>query len=43
MDAEMQLIKPKNKDQQLDWETWTPSTQVGEVMDDPINPVLYST
>lgn len=42
MDAEMRLSKPKNKDQQLDWETWTPSTQIGEVMDDPVNPVLYS-
>jgi ectoine hydroxylase-related dioxygenase (phytanoyl-CoA dioxygenase family) len=41
MDAEMRLIKPKNKDQQLDWETWTPSTQIGEVMADPLNPVLY--
>ena len=41
MDADMRLATPKNKNQQLDWETWTPSTQVGEVMDDPLNPVLY--
>jgi ectoine hydroxylase-related dioxygenase (phytanoyl-CoA dioxygenase family) len=41
MDAEMRLAKPKNKNQQLDWEVWTPSTQIGEVMDDPLNPVLY--
>jgi ectoine hydroxylase-related dioxygenase (phytanoyl-CoA dioxygenase family) len=41
MDIDMRLAKPTNKNQQLDWETWTPSTQVGEVMDDPINPVLY--
>jgi ectoine hydroxylase-related dioxygenase (phytanoyl-CoA dioxygenase family) len=41
MDSEMRLAKPKNKNQQLDWETWTPSTQIGEVMDDPLNPVLY--
>jgi ectoine hydroxylase-related dioxygenase (phytanoyl-CoA dioxygenase family) len=42
MDADMRLAKPTNKNQQLDWETWTPSTQIGEVMDDPLNPVLYS-
>jgi ectoine hydroxylase-related dioxygenase (phytanoyl-CoA dioxygenase family) len=43
MDADMRLAKPKNKNQQNDWEVWTPSTQIGEVMDDPLNPVLYST
>jgi ectoine hydroxylase-related dioxygenase (phytanoyl-CoA dioxygenase family) len=43
MDADMRLTKPTNKNQQLDWETWTPSTQIGEVMDDPLNPVLYES
>jgi ectoine hydroxylase-related dioxygenase (phytanoyl-CoA dioxygenase family) len=42
MDSEMRLAQPKNKNQQLDWEVWTPSTQIGEVMDDPLNPVLWS-
>ncbi len=42
MDADMRLAPPKNKNQQLDWEVWTPSTQIGEVMDDPLNPVLYA-
>ena len=37
------LANPKNKNQQLDWEIWTPSTQIGEVMDDPLNPVLYES
>jgi ectoine hydroxylase-related dioxygenase (phytanoyl-CoA dioxygenase family) len=41
MDSEMRLAEPKNKNQQLDWEVWTPSTQIGDVMDDPLNPVLY--
>jgi ectoine hydroxylase-related dioxygenase (phytanoyl-CoA dioxygenase family) len=41
MDVDMRLAKPTNKNQQLDWEVWTPSTQIGEVMDDPLNPVLY--
>lgn len=42
MDADMRLATPKNKNQKLDWEVWTPSTQIGEVMDDPLNPVLYA-
>jgi ectoine hydroxylase-related dioxygenase (phytanoyl-CoA dioxygenase family) len=41
MDIDMRLARPVNKNQQLDWETWTPSTKVGEVMDDPINPILF--
>jgi ectoine hydroxylase-related dioxygenase (phytanoyl-CoA dioxygenase family) len=41
MDSDMRLVNPKNKNQQRDWEKWTPSTQVGEIMDDPLNPVLY--
>jgi ectoine hydroxylase-related dioxygenase (phytanoyl-CoA dioxygenase family) len=41
MDADMRLAKPKNQNQQVDWKTWTPSTEIGEVMDDPINPILY--
>lgn len=43
MDADMRLAKPKNKNQQLDWEVWTPSTQIGEVMNDPLNPVLWQS
>ena len=42
MDADMRLAKPKNANQQLDWDTWTPSTQIGEIMDDPLNPILYT-
>jgi hypothetical protein len=43
MDSAMRLAMPKNKNQQVDWEAWTPSTQVGEVMDDPLNPVLWES
>jgi len=43
MDSEMRLAKPKNKNQQNDWDAWTPSTQIGAVMDDPLNPVLYES
>ena len=41
MDVDMQLAAPKNANQQNDWDAWTPSTQIGEVMDDPLNPILY--
>jgi ectoine hydroxylase-related dioxygenase (phytanoyl-CoA dioxygenase family) len=41
MDIDMRLAAPTNKNQQLDWETWTPSTKVGEIMADPLNPILY--
>jgi ectoine hydroxylase-related dioxygenase (phytanoyl-CoA dioxygenase family) len=41
MDIDMRLDQPTNKNQQLDWETWTPTTKVGEIMDDQLNPVLY--
>jgi len=43
MDEDMRLAQPNNASRQRDWETWTPSTRIGEVMDDPRNPVLYST
>jgi ectoine hydroxylase-related dioxygenase (phytanoyl-CoA dioxygenase family) len=41
MDVDMQLAAPKNPNQQKDWDAWTPSTQIGEMMDDPLNPILY--
>lgn len=41
MDIDMCLCEPKNPNQKLDHEKWTPSTLVGEVMDDPLNPVLF--
>lgn len=42
MDSQMRLAEPANANQQKDWEVWTPSTKVGEVMHDALNPVLYS-
>jgi len=41
MDVDMRLAAPKNKNQQNDWDAWTPSTQIGEIMNDPLNPILY--
>ena len=41
MDLEMRLAEPKSDAQRLDHQTWTPSTEIGQVMADPRNPVLY--
>ena len=43
MDEAMRLAEPRNSWQEADHRAWTPSTGVGEVMDDPLNPVLYSS
>jgi ectoine hydroxylase-related dioxygenase (phytanoyl-CoA dioxygenase family) len=42
MDSEMRLAAPANKNQKTDWEELSPSTQIGEIMADRLNPVLYS-
>jgi len=41
MDREMRLKQPENKNQITDWNTWCPGAVVGEVINSPINPVLY--
>ncbi|MEX0885147.1 MAG: phytanoyl-CoA dioxygenase family protein [Phycisphaeraceae bacterium] len=41
MERDMRLAEPRNENQRRDWAGWTPSTQVGEVMDDALNPVLW--
>lgn len=42
MDAAMRLKTPENDNQQADWETWCPGATVGEIIDTPLNPALYS-
>jgi ectoine hydroxylase-related dioxygenase (phytanoyl-CoA dioxygenase family) len=42
MDKDMRLKQPTNANQQADWDTWCPNSVVGEVIDSPINPVLYA-
>lgn len=42
MDCNMRLSEPSNPNQAIDHEKWTPSTAVGEVMNDPLNPVLFA-
>ncbi len=41
MDKDMRLKQPENDGQQNDWDTWCPGAKVGEVINSPINPVLY--
>ena len=41
MDKDMKLKKPSNPGQENDWETWCPGVKIGEVINSPINPVLY--
>jgi len=41
MDAEMKLKQPVNKMQEGDWAQWCPGAVVGQVINTPINPVLY--
>jgi ectoine hydroxylase-related dioxygenase (phytanoyl-CoA dioxygenase family) len=42
MDSNMKLQEPENQNQVADWNTWCPGAIVGEVINSPINPVVYS-
>jgi ectoine hydroxylase-related dioxygenase (phytanoyl-CoA dioxygenase family) len=42
MDRDMKLKNPENKNQINDWNTWCPGAAVGEIINSPINPVLYT-
>jgi ectoine hydroxylase-related dioxygenase (phytanoyl-CoA dioxygenase family) len=42
MDKDMKLKSPVNKNQVDDWNTWCPGAVIGEVIDTPLNPVLYA-
>lgn len=41
MDKDMLLKQPENDNQINDWHTWCPNAKVGEVINSPINPVLF--
>jgi ectoine hydroxylase-related dioxygenase (phytanoyl-CoA dioxygenase family) len=41
MDKDMMLKQPENENQVHDWNTWCPGAAIGEVINSPINPVLY--
>jgi ectoine hydroxylase-related dioxygenase (phytanoyl-CoA dioxygenase family) len=42
MDRDMRLAEPKNQSQKNDWDNWCPGAKIGEIIDSPLNPVLYS-
>ena len=41
MDKDMVLKNPENKNQINDWNTWCQGAKIGEVIDTPLNPILY--
>jgi ectoine hydroxylase-related dioxygenase (phytanoyl-CoA dioxygenase family) len=41
MDKDMILKQPENDNQVNDWNTWCPGAKVGEVINSPINPILW--
>jgi ectoine hydroxylase-related dioxygenase (phytanoyl-CoA dioxygenase family) len=41
MDSAMKLKQPENKNQVEDWHKWCPGAVVGEVIDTPINPLIF--
>jgi ectoine hydroxylase-related dioxygenase (phytanoyl-CoA dioxygenase family) len=41
MDKDMKLKQPENDNQVNDWNTWCPGATIGEVINSPLNPVLY--
>ncbi|MBS1495998.1 MAG: phytanoyl-CoA dioxygenase family protein [Bacteroidetes bacterium] len=43
MDKDMKLKKPENKNQENDWNTWCPGAVPGQIINSPINPVLFAT
>jgi len=43
MDEDMRLAAPRNENQQADWDGWCPGAKVGERIQTPINPVLWSS
>ncbi len=43
MDRDMRLQEPLNNNQQADWDAWCPGARIREIIDTPLNPVLYET
>jgi ectoine hydroxylase-related dioxygenase (phytanoyl-CoA dioxygenase family) len=41
MDKDMRLKQPENENQINDWNTWCPGAVVGEVINSPINPIIF--
>lgn len=43
MEEDMRLIEPKNKNHVSDWNNWCPGAKIGEIIDTPLNPVIWSS
>ncbi len=43
MDKDTVLKTPENHNQQADWDAWCPGATVGQIVNTPLNPVLYET
>ncbi len=41
MEDGIRLAQPKNKNHENDWQRWMPGAVIGDVVDTPLNPVLY--
>ena len=41
MDSAMKLKQPENENQVADWHKWCPGASIGEIIQSPINPILY--
>lgn len=42
VDADMRVVEPENENQRRDLELWMPGLKPGDVVDSPLNPVLWS-
>ena len=42
IDQDIKLKDPENEGQQNDWDTWCPGVEIGETVNSPLNPVLFS-
>ena len=42
MDKDMVLKQPDNENQVNDWNTWCPGATIGEVINSPINPIMWA-
>lgn len=42
IDSEMRLAAPKNKNQIVDREAFCPSVEIGQIIDSPLTPIIYS-
>lgn len=42
MDKNMTLKKPSNDGQKDDWAKWCPGTEINEIINSPLNPIIYS-